>query len=91
MTKTRHRDTIELAKVRGRRRRRAPFVSPRTGAPYLLAKLLDELRRPAHTCPSCGFDQEKLTDGFWWCENCAELGASRRRRSYVGSSLGRSS
>jgi ribosomal protein L37AE/L43A len=90
MTKTRDRGTLELAKARGRRRRRRS-VSARTGAPYLLEKLLAELRYPLHDCRSCGFEMAKRADGFWWCENCSELGASRRRRSYVGSQIGRSS
>ena len=91
MTRTRDRGTLELAKHRGRRRRRRRYNGPRHGSPYLLEKLLAELGRPEHTCPSCGFDYVKLADGFWCCENCAELGASRVRRSYVGSAIGRSS
>lgn len=90
MTKTRDRGTLELAKPRGRRRRQR-FVNARMGAPYLWEKLLAELRYAPHDCRACGFEMAKRTDGFWWCENCSELGASRRRRSYVGSQIGRSS
>ena len=92
MTRERNsRGTLELARVRRRRRRRPAFVGRRTGAPYLLEKLLGELRYSPHACRSCGFDMTKVASGFWWCENCAELGASRARRSWVGSSVGRSS
>ncbi|HUR84195.1 MAG TPA: hypothetical protein VMY78_02520 [Solirubrobacteraceae bacterium] len=91
MTATRTRGTPELARVRRRRRRRSTSPCHHTGGAYLLAKLLAELDRPEHTCSSCGWDMAKLAEGFWSCENCAELGASRRRRSFVGSRIGRPS
>ena len=90
MTATRARGTLELARVR-RRRRRVVALPTGNGVPYLLAKLLDELRYGLHACRSCGHDMEQTAPGFWWCENCADFGAARRRRQHVGSKIGRPS
>lgn len=71
--------------MRRYRRRRTVNVP---GKPFLLAKLIRERRYSPHTCRSCGDDMVEQAGGFWWCKSCAETGPARRRRAYIGSSIG---